>query len=242
MKFTASMLIADAWALWRADRDVLTGVAAVFVFMPVLAVALLLEPGLARAMAAIGPDDSAERFTAWSMWLTQSAPWLVLAQIVANLGTLTMLMLYLDRPRPDLARGVPPCAGVAADLFRGDADRVAACRRSALPRWWSAISTSLARLSLVGPVMVAERVANPFTAIARSFALTRGHGWALTAVTMIVLLGGYIAQSPFGAVDAWMAVHAPNPIARAIVDIAASAIRRWPRSPRRWSRSPHGGG
>ena len=80
------------------------------------------------------------------------------------------------------------------------------------------------RLSLVGPVMAAEREMNPLTAIVRSFALTRGHGFTLMVVVMMVLFGGFLAHSPFSALDGWMAVYAPNPIARALVMIAASAI------------------
>jgi len=41
---------------------------------------------------------------------------------------------------------------------------------------------------------------------------------------MTVILAMTIATWPFEQVDAWMVAHAPNPIARTIVDVIAAAI------------------
>jgi hypothetical protein len=223
VKFTASTLIADAWKLWRSDRDVLTRIASVFMLLPVLAIALLLKPQLAGTLNALAPDDSAGQLTALGTWMTANLPWLLSVQIAASFGTLTILILYLDRSRPDLRIALRSALGWLTLYFIAMmiVSLLATLGIAALVIGYFFV---VARLSLVGPVMIAERQSNPTAAIARSVALTRGHGLALTAVVMIVLLGGYIAQSPLDMIDSWMMVHAPNPIARAMVSIAASAV------------------
>lgn len=223
MKLTATTLIADAFVLWRADRDMLMRVASAFVLLPALAAALFLQPALAKTIEALPPDDTLAPFRATMAWMTANAPWLLLAQIAANFGALTIVMLYLDRPQPDLRGALRQAlrylpAYVVAMLI---VSMVASIGLFALVIGYFYV---LARLSLIGPAMVVERERNPLAALARSIALTRGHGFALTGVVIIVLLAGHIAQSPFSILDAWIAVHAPNPIARAIVDVAASGI------------------
>lgn len=223
MRPTAATLIADAVALWRADRDVLIRVGSMFVLLPALAVSLLLEPQLAHAFDLLPPDDQAGRFTAFGNWLSANAPWLLLTQIVANFGALTIIILYLDRQRPDLRTALRRAIGWLPLYF------VAIVVVSFVSALGIAVFVIgyflvLARLSLVGPVMIAANGFDCRSAIARSVALTRGYTFTLTGVVMIVLLGGYIAQSPLDMIDTWITVNAPNPVARAIVDLGSSAI------------------
>jgi hypothetical protein len=216
-------LIADAWKLWRADRDVLIRIGSVFMLLPVLAVALLLEPQLAQALAIVPLDDQAGRFTAFGNWMTANAPWLLATQIAANFGALTIIVLYLDHQRLDVRTALRRALGWLP-LYFGAIFLVSLLAALGIAALIIGYFLVLGRLSLVGPVMIGEGQANPFAAIARSFALTRGYTFTLTGVVMIVLLGGYILNSPLDMIDTWMAVNAPNPMARAIVDLAGSAV------------------
>lgn len=209
--------------MWRADRDVLTRLGAVFILLPALAVALLLEPQLARAIDALPPDDQAGRFTAFGTWLSANAPWLLLTQVAANFGALTIIILYLDRQRLDVRTALRRALGWLP-LYFAAIFLVSLLSALGVAAFVIGYFLVLSRLSLVGPVMIAEGQSNPFAAIARSFALTRGHTFTLTGVVMIVLLGSYIAQSPLDMVDRWMTVNAPNPVARAMVDLGSSTI------------------
>lgn len=223
MRPTVSTLIADAWSLWRADRDILTRIGSVFMLLPALAVALLLEPQLAHALDLLPADDQNGRFIVFINWMSANAAWLLLVQIVANFGALTIIVLYLDRNRPDLRAALRSALGWLPLYFVAIVF-VSLLSALGIAAFVIGYFFVFARLSLVGPVMIAERQSNPFAAIARSFALTRGYTFTLTGTFMIVLLGGYLAQSPLDAIDTWLTVNAPNPIARAIVDLAGSAV------------------
>jgi len=218
-----STLVSDAWRLWRADWNILLSMAGPFLFLPPLVVNLLLSPDLDRAMSAIAPNDGAARMEAFSSWMQGALPWLVLAQAVIQFGSLAILTLYLDRDRPAV----------------GEALRTALRR---LPLYLLAmILTSivsfaglfvlivgyfyaLARLSMTGPVLVAERQANPIAAIGRSLQLTRGSGLILMAIMLFVYGATFFIQAPFEQIQEWMATHAPNPIAEAVVGILVSAL------------------
>lgn len=223
MRPTAAILIADAWRLWRADRDILTRVGAVFMLLPTLAVTLLLEPQLAKALDLVPFDDQSGRFTAFGNWMSDNVVWLLLTQLAANFGALTIIILYLDRQRPDLRAALRSALGWLPLYFIAILT-VSLLSALGIAAFVIGYFFILARLSLVGPVMIAEQQSNPFAAVARSFALTRGYSFTLTGVVMMVLLGGYILGSPLDMIDAWIAVNAPNPVARAIIDFAGSAI------------------
>jgi hypothetical protein len=60
--------------------------------------------------------------------------------------------------------------------------------------------------------------------VVRSLNLTRGNTFALAAAFATVLLASEIAGAPFGMLDQWMIKHAPNPVARAMVDAVLAGI------------------
>jgi hypothetical protein len=50
----------------------------------------------------------------------------------------------------------------------------------------------IGRVMPAAPVMVAENIRNPVTAISRSFALTEGKGWAVFGLVLIVWIVGVV--------------------------------------------------
>ena len=55
----------------------------------------------------------------------------------------------------------------------------------------------LGRLGLVTPVVVAEGQRNPITAISRSFELTRGNGWAVVGLLILIAFTATIIAGVF---------------------------------------------
>ena len=218
MRPPSATFLADAWRLFRADWDALTAIVGAFVFVPALAIELLLQPVVTRATNGIDPQDGERFLSAWLTAMTANLPWILAAQMIAQFGSLTIMFFYLDRERSDVG-GAMRHALVWLPWY---VLAMIAVSFAALPGILLLVIGYfyvLARLAMVGPVMAAERQSGPFVAIARGLKLTRGHGFAMTSAVLLVMLGGYFAQSPFNALDQWMNINAPNPIALAIVDI-----------------------
>jgi len=217
------MLLHDARRLWRADRGVLLAIAGPFLFLPALAVNLLLFPALDRATAGIAPDNGPAQLQAFSAWAEASMPWMLAAQVLIQFGGLTTLLFYLDRDRLTVGgamrralRGLPIylLAMVLVSIFS----------MAGLLLLVVGVFYLLARLSMVGPVIAAEREANPLAAIARSFALTRGSGIVLTGIFLLAYGATFFAQAPFGQIREWIVVHSPNPITATAVGAVTAAL------------------
>ncbi len=223
MRITFPDLIADAWRLWREDSETLTAITGLFIFLPVLALALLVQPTLVAATRGIDPKDAERVLNVWLDALSGQMHWVVLAQAATHFGTLTATILYLDRDRLDVRAALRRALGWLPFYLLAMV-LVSLVSIPGLLLFVIGYFYLFARMALTGPVMIAERQPNPLAAIARSFALTRHHGFTMTGTVMTVLLAGFVAQWPFSAIDQWMDLNAPNPIARGIVDIGGAAV------------------
>jgi len=223
MKIDLAALFGDAWRMFRRDRDVLLPVAGLFIFLPQLAVMLLVPPS--PEMPA-GSDAQAA-----SAWIDAMVNWysahgvpLLAADLAALWGGLTIVVSYLDRTRPDLAGALQ-----TALLL--------------LPRYILAtlletlmVFVGLAlfllpglylqgRFLLVGSAIVAERPLGAVASLGRSFALTRGNGLILGVLAAAMLFGGSLLASPFLALgDTLDRAPIANPISAALLSAAASAV------------------
>jgi hypothetical protein len=229
----ASTIYADAWAGWRRDWAVLTAVAGVFVFLPQLAL-LLLVPDAPDSSTVTGTDPNDPSMQAY---MTALQGWvghyglLYLAVVVAALyGQFALVAVYLAPGRP----AVGAALGTALRLFPR---LLLASVVWALPLGLIGMivmrlpflilpifALVLARTMLVGPAILAARPIGAVAAIGRSFVLTRGNMLLLASVVLSVTLAQYLVAMPFVALDQWMAKNAPNPIARLIVDSTAAGV------------------
>lgn len=213
----------DAWRMWKRDRDLLLGVAGLFVFLPQLALLLLVPDPI--AMPASGADADAIR-----AWFDQSIQWysdngaaIVAADACALFGSLTILILYLSGgERPDLRAAL----GRAVLL---------------LPRYLFAallvlipVSFGLllilpgiylqGRLLLVGPALVAEQPLAAIGAVRRSVALSRGLALLMSGLACIMLFGGQVLAAPFiGLGDALDGAPRANPVVALLLGSGAAA-------------------
>jgi magnesium-transporting ATPase (P-type) len=223
MRASLSTIVGDAWQLWRADWRILTALAAPFLFLPPLMINLLLSPTLDLAMSRIAPEDSAARFQIYTAWLQVSLPWMMIAQAVIQFGVLAVLTFYLNRGGATVGdalrgalRGLP--------IYLVTMILVSIVSFAGLFVLVIGYFYALARLSLAGTVIVAERESNPFAAIGRSVKLTRGSGWILTGVMLMIYGVTIVAQIPLEQIQQWMTVDAPNPVAQTMVGIVIAGI------------------
>ncbi|HEU4960469.1 MAG TPA: hypothetical protein VFT56_08680 [Sphingomonas sp.] len=219
---------ADAWGRWRRDRQLLLPIAGLFLFLPQFAFYLLaqpfpaLTPEEARDTAALLKPDSP-----LMGWASHNAPGMLAAVLLMTFGSLAVLCLYLDgrpgTPGRALRRaiGLFPrylLAAIVAGLPAGPIELMLVIL--VLPCLYL-----LGRLMLVGPALVAERPIGVFRAIARSFALTRRRGLAMTALAAGVMLTAMLLPAPFRLIrDALQADAMGNPVAIALAEAVGSAL------------------
>ena len=233
MRLRASTVLGAAWAAWRADWAVLLSVAGAFLFLPQLAVSLLVPPfpDLSQ-VASSDPDDPTLRAAAAAIadWLASYAIWQVGVVLLALFAQFAIVAWYLIPGRPSLGRALTTAlrllprmtmASVAWMLPLG----MAAVLLMRVPFLvFPVVALVLARTLLVGPAILAERPIGAIAAIVRSFRATRGNMMMLASVILGVVIGQYLLAMPLVAADRWLALHAPNPVARAIVDIFAASV------------------
>jgi len=226
----------DAWRLWRRDWEVLTAVAGLFIFLPSLAIAMLLpdmpmppEGGeaapSAAAMAAYQQNATA--------WMLDYGWWQIAAQAIIIFGQFAIVALYLAGDQPAVSKALAAAARrypllLLAGLIVGVPIMAALLVTRVLPllmvAFFVVVFWTSARTILLPSTLLADAPIGALGAITRSLHLTRGNTLALAAAVMTVILAMAVAIWPFEQIDAWMLVHAPNPIARAIIDGIVAAI------------------
>ena len=179
MNFSMNAAWEDTVRLLRANASLFLAVAGVFLFLP----------AVIAGYVAPEPKGGAEGVTvAMTMgYVRENLPLLFLVQLVGLVGNLALLILALDQERPTVG-------GAISGAFR------------LLPAYFLASVVSgfiiflgilalilpglylIGRLAVVGAVIVAEGRRNPIDVVRRSFAVTRGKGWAILAMILVVVM------------------------------------------------------
>ena len=224
MRFDAKAVLTDAWAMWRADGDLLLRVSAAFLFLPQFAMLLLL-PAMPPIAVTAEMTEVEQRALAQAIveWASAYGGWYMLGAVLVQAGALVILMLYLRRldlraalgqgirlfPRYLLAMilvGMPLGLGVLTIVLL-------------LPGLYI-----LGRLIAVGPALVAEAPMSVARSLSRSWALSSGHGFVLAGLVSLTIIGGALLAAPFTMIDKALRASAPNVVAIAMADAAAAAL------------------
>lgn len=193
MRINYSEWWADIVAIARSNASILLAVAGVFAFLPTLVASVLLVP-----MVPPGEGASAgELLAAYSQYFSDNWPTQTVVFLLSTLGQLLLYVVLLDPKRPPVGEALR----LALPLF--------------LPFLVTNILVSLIlvggfilfivpALYLVGRVMLApaafvgEARRNPFAAIGRAFALTKGQGWRIFFFVFLVFLVVLVIQLAVG--------------------------------------------
>lgn len=184
-KLSYSTVWDDTAALLRAHGSLIAALAGAFLFFP----ALLLGYFGPRA-EAIAPDRVVEAMTAY---LAARWPWILLTRLIEAAGSLAMLQLVLG------PRGTSVGGAIAAAV-------------RLLPFYFLAFLIGnlmvgfglfllivpglylMARLAPLAPIFVAEQRRHPIEALGRAFELTKGQGWAILGLILLVGIGGAVTM------------------------------------------------
>jgi hypothetical protein len=191
MRISYSRIWEDTVRLIRAHASLAIALAGVFLFLPGL-----LMGHFAPMLEVTDPNLLVSAFTDY---FRENFHWVLLSIILSAAGTLSILML----------------------VFRGGATSVGAAIAAAfgllLPYVIAVVLTGIpvaigfmlfilpglylmARFLPIGPVIVADGERNPIDAIRRTWALTRGHGWAILGLFLLVGVAGLVLMTVVGGI------------------------------------------
>ncbi|HEY0325177.1 MAG TPA: hypothetical protein VGC46_04270 [Allosphingosinicella sp.] len=182
--FSFSRVWDDTLQMLRANAGLLTAIAGVFLFLPAVLVAHFVPP-------PEGGTTPAEMLETMIAWWQGNVHWMLLSALVNMVGLIAIYLLLLRSSRMTVG------GAVAASL-------------PILPFYLVltiVLNLSLAigfllfiipfiyllgRLSLASPVLVAEMPRAPFSALERSWALSRGLGWQIALLVLLVYVAALI--------------------------------------------------
>ncbi len=181
----------DARAMGAANKDLLAAIAGMFVLLPsVVGNLLVREPERAAASRDIPVEELSRQMIQF-----YSDNWAVLVGLglAVSFGLLAMLVLLLRPERLTVGESLKAAAVLLPGYF------VASLIQGlgfgfglvlfVLPGLYL-----MARLSLIAPVAAAEQCANPIEQLKRSFVLTRGNGWRIFLVLLILYFTAQIVE------------------------------------------------
>lgn len=185
MTFSYDRVWHDAIALGRANISLLLAVLGMFVFLPSLALFLLLPVPEAAASGTNPLQPVVD-------WYRANLLWLVLANAFAAFGRAAILVLLFDRSRPTVGVAL----GTAGSLFPAFF-AIEVLSNFALGAGFVAFVIPglylLGRLSVVGPLLVDRQMTNPLRAFADSWRATDGVGWRIAGLVLLVAVVSWVA-------------------------------------------------
>jgi len=180
MSFSYSAVWDETVLMLKANRALLLPVAAAFLFLP-------SALGTYVAPPPIDPESSQPMLD----YYRDNALTLLLVQLVGFVGNLVILVLLLDGRRPTVGAAIGAAFGMllfyllvtllsGAMIFGG-------LMLLIVPGLYL-----IGRLAATGSVLVAEGRRNPIDIIRRSFEITKGRGWAVLGLMLLVGVAYYI--------------------------------------------------
>jgi len=217
MQFSYSAIWDDTIRLTRQHLPLLVAIAGVFIFLPSLILAVMLPPPEPSGVSA---DRMLQ--TLIDHW-QRVAPWYVLGTLVTMIGTAAMLKLVFSR---DVTVAAALAFGLALLPFLFLLQVLVSV--ILLIGFILLIIPCLYLVGRLAPavaLMVAENRRNPIETISRSFAITKGRGWAVFGLVFIV---GIVGGISVGVVNALLGIvfhlTASNELATLLMAVVSCAL------------------
>lgn len=179
----------------RANMDALSAIAGMFILLPAVAIDWILpdRPRLPRDATLI------DMMNANSDYIAAHWPLMLLNALLVSFGSLAFLALIAHRSRPTVAQSLRiGLVALPTYLLANMAQSVLLILGAMLlilPGLYL-----VGRLICIAPVAVAEGVGNPLLLLSRSFQLTRGNGWRIVLLLVLVFLVAIVLSSALASV------------------------------------------
>jgi hypothetical protein len=215
MRFSYSAIWEDTVALLRAHGSLAAALAGVFLFLPALLVGHFLPMPEPSNPADLVPQTVAH--------FEANAHWILLSGIVNMAGTLAILLLVF-RPGA-LSVGGAIAAGLGLLIFYLVANFLATIAfLLGLILFIVPGLYLIGRLLPLAPVIVAENRRNPIEALSRTWALTKGHGWAVLGMFLLVFIAGFILTAVIGGIIGAILILALPEHLSAFLNLVVSSV------------------
>lgn len=182
MQLDLSRTWGEATGMIRANLDMISAVAGMFILLPRILTGWLLPEPVAKE----GRPTLADLLSANSEYVTAHWPSMALSAVIVAVGSLALLALLIHRSHPTVAQALRIALAalpgyVLANLLQSMLV-VAGLFALLLPGLYL-----IARMICIAPVAAAEAQRNPVTILLRSFAITRGNGWRILLLLAVIL-------------------------------------------------------
>jgi hypothetical protein len=214
MKLSYSQVWADTAAMLRAHRPLVSAVASMFLFLPALLMGYFVpQPELEQGQII---RSAFEHYAAnWH--------WVMLANVANMVGAVAIFLMVFDREGRTVGNAIAASLPILPAYFL--ADLLSSLMISLVAFLIVPALYLLGRLAVVGPLVVAAGERNPIGAIRRSLELTKGNGWAVAGLVVIVgaagLIAGFALSATAGSV---ILVLASDGVARLLVAILSAVV------------------
>lgn len=246
MKFDMGQAWSDAVSLLSKNRDLVIILAAVFLFLPSLALGIFAPT---TELEAVGADPELMR-AALAAYFEANWPVILVYAVISTIGTLAILALLGRAHRPTVGEAISIGAktlipylaasfilGLGAGLMVTVIATLGAIAGAAIATLLSfvfaiAFVVIVIRLVLIAPVMAIDNVLNPVAAIKRSWSQVKGNTRrvamflfllfvALLVLSIVVgmVFGILGALAPGGTISLWI-----NAVLDSIIGAAGSAV------------------
>ena len=191
MKFSYSAVWEETVRLVRANGSLLTALSGVFLFLPALLVAYFLPQPQSTSQDRLLPD--------FLGYVAENWPWLLLSNIVNMIGVIAILLLLFGKGKVSVGGAIGGSLPFLPVYF------LAAALSSIMIGAGLALlfipgAYLFARLCTLGPAVVAERKRSPIDALRRAFEVSKGNGWAILGLLLIVFITGLLISYAITAV------------------------------------------
>lgn len=183
----------EAADMVRANMDMVTGLAGMFILLPgILSAWLLPAPAPKQGKATVGDLLAAQSDYIMAHW-----PAMALSAMIVAFGSLALLAVLVHRDRPTVAEALR----IALVVLPG---YVLANLLQSLVVFAGLFALVLPGLYLIGrliciaPVAAVESHRNPVTIMMRSLAVTRGNGWRILLLLAVILVVALVLSSAIG--------------------------------------------
>ncbi len=182
--FSFSRVWDDTLKMLRANAGLLTAIAGVFLFLPAVLVAHFVPP-------PEGGTTPAEMIELMLDWWRSNAHWMLLSALVNMVGLIAIYLLLLASPRMTVGGAVAAALPILPFYIV-----LTVILNLSLAVGFLLFVVPfiylLGRLSLASPVLVAEMRRSPFAALQRSWAMSRGLGWQIALLILLVYIAALV--------------------------------------------------
>lgn len=179
----------DARAMGAANKDLLAAIAGMFVLLPSVVGNMLIK----APTAATKDMPQAEAYQRLVQFYSDNWAVFVVLGLAVSFAVLTMLVLLLRPERLTVGESLKAAIVLLPGYFVASMLQGLGLGLGILLFILPGLYI-FARLSLIAPVAAAEQCANPFEQLRRSFVLTRGNGWRVFMMLVILYVTAEIIQ------------------------------------------------